>query len=120
MIPASHERDGGLRPVGDPHMLLKVLSRLGVPPKEEEIEQDFGDRQRHMRASLKSGSFEKIASTVRILFFVGTKRTLNVIDQRLLAKGKGILASELALALGEEIPDVMKKIGDNLAKMPER
>ena len=117
-IPASLDEQREIRPVADLSFLRMCLLRLCEPPREGQIEQDFAARQRHMRQSLGSGSFEQIVSIVHKLYFLSSKHPLSMIDRRLLEKGEELLAGELALASDTSVAEARREVERNLAKMP--
>jgi CarD family transcriptional regulator len=117
MVPVGRADSFGLRPVGKLGRLREVLASCCMPPAEEEIEEDYRTRQSMMSEQLKSGSFEKVTSAVRTLFFMNTRRTLGMTDRQMLERGKDILASELALASDLEVEAAMHAIEDHLAQM---
>lgn len=117
MVPVKLAEDGRLRPVGKEARLRKVLAARCMASTEDEIPQDYRARKEIMSAKLKSGRFEEIASAVSALFLLSSRRRLGMTDRRFLDTGKDFLASELALASGLELSEVMEEIEEDLAQM---
>ena len=117
MVPVQHANRLGLRPVGKLVRLRRALACCCVAPAEEEIERDYRVRHRKMGEQVKSGSFDKVASAVRILFFMGTQRNLGVTDRQTFQRGRDILAGELALASEMDVEEATRRIEDRLAQM---
>ena len=117
MVPVLRAESLGLRHVGKPSRLRKVLASCRVAPEEAKIDNDYKSRQNTMREKLKSGRFEEVTFAVRTLFFMNNRRPLGVTDRRLFDSGKDILASELAVASGLEMSEAVREVEDNLDKM---
>ena len=117
MVPVHRAQSVGLRDVGEGDGLRQMLVSCSQVPGDGEIETDLRARQLAMRERLKSGSFEYVADVVRKLYFMNARRPLGTIDRQLFDQGKDLLASELALSLGYEMPDALQEIEDCLSAM---
>ena len=117
MVPVARAEGVGVRDVGQQRNLRRMLVRCCIPPEEDEIEKDFRARQAVMREQLKSGRFEEVISSVRILYFLNARRPLGITDRQMLDDGKKLLAGELALASGLEMDAAIQEIELGLAEM---
>jgi len=118
MVPVSRAIPSGLRRAGKASRLRNAL-RQCIPPKEGDIDKDYRTRQVAMRELLNSGSFTQVVDAVLTLYVLHMKRPLGVVDRQLFDHGKGILASELAVATNTEMEDALREVEDSLAAIYE-
>jgi len=117
MVPVKSAATLGLRSIGPlPSLRAALMCRCELPEKVEST-QDYMARRAALGEKLKSGSFEQVASAVRVLYFLQAKRSLGSVDHQLLDRGMDILASELALASDQEIAGAKEEIEQLLAHM---
>jgi len=117
MVPVKLAEDGRLRPVGKESRLRRVLAARCTAAAEDEIPADYRARKAIMSAKFKSGRFEEVASAVRALSLLGSRRRLGMTDRRFLDDGKDLLAGELALASDLGLSEAMEEIEESLAQM---
>jgi CarD family transcriptional regulator len=117
MVPVEKAANLGLREVGDPSTLRALLETAATPPEEREIIHDFRKRRTLVTEQLKSGSFTQVMDAVRMLYYMGTERTLSMTDRAMLDQGKEMLASELALSAGADLNQAMNEIEKDLEEM---
>lgn len=117
MVPVKRAGALGLRHIGLLPSLRAALTCCCELPEKVESAQDYMARRVALGEKLKSGSFEQVASAVRVLYFLQAKRSLGSVDHQLLDRGMGILASELALASGQEMAGAKEEIEQLLARM---
>lgn len=118
MVPVRHAEDAGLRAAGRAARLRAILDRCELPA-DDDVDKDYRTRQVAMRELLNSGSFKNVATAVCTLYYLHTQRPLGMTDRQLLEHGKGILASELAVASDTDLDDAMHEIEDRLATLAD-
>ncbi len=111
MVPVSRAAGSGLRRAGAASGLRDVLHRC-VPPIGANIDKDYRSRQESLRELLNSGSFEQVAQAVSTLYVLHTMRPLGVIDRQMFEHGKGIMASEIAVATGSQFGGARREVED--------
>jgi CarD family transcriptional regulator len=117
MVPVRRADTVGLRDVGDQAELRDHLACCGEAPAVDEIESDFRTRQSALHEQLKSGEFTMVTQAVRTLYFLNTQRPLGMLDRQMFDSGKQILASELALASGQDLESALDEVESTLARM---
>jgi CarD family transcriptional regulator len=115
MVPVRRADDLGLRPVGRPARLRRILEEGCEAP--DEVERDYRTRRGWETEQLKSGSFTDVIGMVRDLTYLNSQRTLGLTERDTLSQGKAMLASELALAAGQALETAMAEVEWHLAQM---
>jgi len=118
MVPVEHAEDTGLRRAGRASRLRAVLDRCELPD-DKEVDRDYRSRQASMRELLNSGEFESAFEAVCILYYLHTQRPLGMTDRQLLEHGKGLVASELAVASGTDIEEAMREVEQRLETLAQ-
>jgi CarD family transcriptional regulator len=102
-VPVRKVEEIGVRPVMSEDKLARVLSTLrGAPTR---LAKDFKTRQQRIREKLSTARPITIAEAVRDLTYRRRQKYLTKVDQRLLDRGRNLLASEMAAVSGTEILD---------------
>jgi len=118
MVPIERAGTIGLRMVGNGEQLERMLSVFDNLSKADKLKGTARRaRQVEMRELLKSGSFAHIRDTVRELYLMHNARPLGMMDRQLFERGKRLLAGEIALALGLNKAEALKKVERSLPTM---
>ena len=116
MVPVDQANEHGLRRVGDPSKLRRLLDSACEEPPEE-FERDFRTRKAALSEKLNSGEFRKVVSAARTLFYMSTQLNLCQTDRRFMEQALDILGSELAAASGLDMPEAVEEIEGYLKEM---
>jgi CarD family transcriptional regulator len=117
MVPVHRAEALGLRLIGLPANLRAALRGCCELAGEIPNTQDHFARRAALDERLKSGSFERVAAVVRHLYLAHAQRPLSAADHQLLDRGMEILASEFALASGQEMTQAKEEIVQLLTEM---
>ena len=117
LVPVLRADDVGLRPIRGLRRLRQLLFFCANAPGDEEVIEDYKARQAAVKELIKSGSLAEVAQAIRVLYFLNTRRKLGVVDTRLYESAMNNLATELALASGQELDDAKTEIEESLACM---
>lgn len=112
-VPIRTAEELGLRPVMSPVRLDQVLDTLSGRPRL--LSEDYRVRQARARERLEAGAPLRIAEIVRDLTWHERRAYLTKADSDLLARGRDLLAAEIALVTGAEFTDARQKIEAALA-----
>jgi RNA polymerase-interacting CarD/CdnL/TRCF family regulator len=93
--------------------LARVMDALRDRPHP--LSEDFKERELRIRETLESGRPVRIAEAVRDLTWLKQHGRLTRADTDLLARGRELLAAEIALATGTDILDANRSIDAALA-----
>jgi CarD family transcriptional regulator len=107
-IPIGKMADLGVRPVMSRTKLAQVLDTLRSVPRT--LSKDFKQRQERIQEKLGTGEPIPVAEAVRDLTWHRVHKHLTQKDEDLLARGIGLLASEMALATDAEVFDSRETI----------
>lgn len=107
-VPLQRVDEIGVREVMSKERCLRVLSTLRALP--EQLQSDFKSRRHRINESLRSGRPRQIAAVVRDLTWRKHDKHLTKADSEQLSKGRQMLATEVAMAFGEEIKEADKTI----------
>lgn len=118
MVSVGRAGSSGLRRVGDERTLRGILSLCSVEPEEGTVPNDYRKRSALLGDWLKSGNFERVTDTVRVLHHRSARRPLGMTDSRILRTGMDLLATELAQAAGLDTEEARGQIEDRLSQMP--
>jgi len=117
MVPVNRAESMGLRMIGDASTLRHTLQSCSQAPHQDDVETDYRARQAAVREQLKSGSFQTVASVVRMYCFLDRRKRLGMTDRQMFDSGKEILAGELALACEIDFTEAMDEIDTRLEEM---
>lgn len=112
-VPRHRMAELGVRPVMSQTKLARVVEALRDQPQR--LPDDYKERQEIVEAALKTGSTLPMAEVVRDLTWHEQRAHLTRKDEHLLQRGRDFLASEIALATGQEVPAVKEIIDAALA-----
>ena len=107
-VPVRKVEELGVRPVMSRAELARVLDTLRTRPRS--LSEDFRERESRIRERLESGRSLWIAEIVRDLTWHKRHAPLTRADKELLARGRGFLSAEIALASGTDIHDAKRTI----------
>jgi CarD family transcriptional regulator len=96
-VPVRKMEELGIRPVMSRAEIALMLEHLKSTPQD--LPRDHRERQALIEQMIQSRRPMQMAEAVRDLVWYGKQDHLTAGNQRLLTKGRGILASEMALAL---------------------
>ena len=112
MIPTENSSEIGVRPVVNSQQADQVIA--AIPSIEVDMEQNWNRRYRENMDRLKSGNLLEVARVVKSLMLRDAKRGLSTGEKKMLTSARQILASELSVALGQPLADVMARIDEQL------
>jgi CarD family transcriptional regulator len=98
MLPTKLAAHVGLRPIASPAELHRALEALGSPP--ESLSDNWKTRRKQALSKLGSGEVALLAEVIRDLAQMSAVKSLADNDRQLYAKARGLLESELKVALG--------------------
>ena len=104
-----------VRPVMSRAKLARVMDALRDRPHP--LSEDFRERELRIRETLESGRPVRIAEAVRDLTWFKQHGRLTRADTDLLARGRELLAAEIALATGTDILDAKRTINIALERL---
>lgn len=107
-VPLRRVREIGVREVMSQERCQAVLDILRDLP--EQLQSDFKSRRHRINELLRSGRPRQIAAVVRDLTWRKHDKHLTKADSEQLSKGREMLATEVAMAFGEEIKEADKTI----------
>lgn len=107
-VPLRRVREIGVREVMSQERCQAVLDILRDLP--EQLQSDFKSRRHRINELLRSGRPRQIAAVVRDLTWRKHDKHLTKADSEQLAKGREMLATEVAMAFDEEIKEADKTI----------
>jgi RNA polymerase-interacting CarD/CdnL/TRCF family regulator len=107
-FPVRRTKELGIRPAMSRSRLPEVLDTLGSRPRD--LPQDYKERQQHVHERLTTGRVMQVAKVVRDLSWHRHRAHLTRKDTDYLKLGLDLLAAEMALACGDEIPDMNELI----------
>ena len=111
-VPVRRTKELGIRPAMARSRLPAVLDTLGSPPRD--LPEDHKERQEQVYELLTTGRVMQVAKVVRDLFWHRHRAHLTRKDTDYLKQGQDLLAAEMALACGDEIPDMNQLIESTL------
>lgn len=103
----------GVRPVMSRAKIARVLKTLGGKPHQ--LPKDYKQRHERIREKLGTGRAIQIAEAVRDLTWREQSAHLTKTDSALLARGRELLAGEIALVTENEVATVNQTIDAALA-----
>ena len=112
-IPVRKMDDLGVRQTMSSSKVEDVYETLRDTPHS--LPDDYKERHQIIEARLQSGSPIEIAQAVRDLTWREANEGLSKIDGDLLAKGKEMLATEIALVTQDDLAEAQEKINKALA-----
>jgi len=112
-VPMRKVRELGVRPVMPREKLARVWDILKSAPQH--LAEDFKERQEQIRQKLQAGSPLAIAEVIRDLTWREQYAYLTKADSELLARGRQLLADEMALVMDKEIVEAEQMISAALA-----
>ena len=107
-IPMRKMDELGVRPVMSHAKLTRVLSSLRATPKR--LSKDFKVRQARIREKLATARPIKVAEAIRDLIGRRRRSHLTKVDERLLKRGRELLATEMALVNGIDVVNAHQTI----------
>ena len=96
-VPAQTADELGLRPVSTPEVIANVLDMLADRPHR--LPGDAKERQEQVEVKLGTGRPLLVAEVLRDLAWHKSAARLNQRDEMLMARGRKLLASEIAVVL---------------------
>jgi CarD family transcriptional regulator len=112
-VPVLKAEELGVRPVMSRGKVSRVFRTLASKPQP--LPRDHGERQEEIQQRLKADRSIAVAEAVRDLAALDVASPLTGNDKELLARGRGLLAGEIALATETLEDDVNELIGEALA-----
>jgi len=112
-VPMRKMGDLGVRPVMPQDKLARVWDTLRSAPRR--LSEDFKERQEQVRQKLQTGRPLEVAEVVRDLTWRERYAYLTKADSELLAKGRELLATEMALVMDKEVFEAEQMINAALA-----
>jgi CarD family transcriptional regulator len=107
-VPVRKMIELGVRPVMSGVKLSQVLDTLRSVPRW--LSKDFKERQAWVQEMLETGHPLPIAEAIRDLTYHGRSRHLTQKDEKLLKRGRELLATEMALAANLQVVDAEEAI----------
>lgn len=112
MVPVSHAKDLGIRPIVDEKEAKKALEILSED--FEPITSDWKLRYQMNLDLLKKGTIADIAKIVRCLYNRSKVKELPIQERKLYDNAKKLLEDELSIALGKDIEQIEALIHEKL------
>lgn len=112
MVPVSHAKDLGIRPIVDEKEAKKALEILSED--FEPITSDWKLRYQMNLDLLKKGTIGDIAKIVRCLYNRSKVKELPIQERKLYDNAKKLLEDELSIALGKDIEQIEALIHEKL------
>ena len=112
MVPVSHAKDLGIRPIVDEKEAKKALEVLSED--FEPITSDWKLRYQMNLDLLKKGTIADIAKIVRCLYNRSKVKELPIQERKLYDNAKKLLEDELSIALGKDIEQIEALIHEKL------
>ncbi len=108
LVPAAAADESGIRPILAKEQVQEILGFLSKAPKK--ITKKWTLRHRINADRLRTGDVRELATVVRNLSFRMKDKELSYSEKRMFEEAFEKLSEEIALALGEDIGSVKKKI----------
>jgi CarD family transcriptional regulator len=102
-VPIRQVDEVGMRRAIPSSKLPRVLRTLSSRPRR--LPDDYRERQEHVGAMLQTAQVMQLARVVRDLNWHRERAHLTKSDAELLKQGQDLLAAEMALVSGDDIPD---------------
>ena len=111
-VPSDATAAVGLRPVAGPARVREIVGVLEAPP--ESSDRNYSARRKDYRARLETGDVLALAAVIRDLAARAAASPLPTGERDLYQRSHGVLASELAFALGLDAPDADAFIDEHI------
>ncbi|MGQ9494315.1 MAG: CarD family transcriptional regulator [Anaerolineae bacterium] len=111
-VPVEAAQEAGLRQPASTNALNRALDVLGTQPAE--LPKDYRERHALIVQTMQSGEVTSLAQIIRDLSALQEKKPLSVLESGLLTKAKRQLAGELALVIGQEMSEALRRIEEAL------
>ena len=102
----------GLRPTITSEQARQLLEQLDQVPLQKEG--NWNQRYRENMLHIRSGNLLEVAQVIKDLTARDKERGLSTGEKKMLTSARQILASELSVALGQPLADVMARIDEQL------
>ena len=112
-VPMRTADELGMRPAMSRGKIARVLHTLTSKPQP--LPQTYNERQQELEEKLRTDRPIMIAEVVRDLAWYEMATPLNSKDKELLARGRSLLAGEIALVTEANVDDVNELISEKLA-----
>ncbi len=117
MVRADRAAEAGIRRVVGPAEVEALVAVLRGD--DTVIPGNWNRRFKHNREKMRSGDVCELAEVIRNLANRGVGKPLSSGERQMLAKAKGILASELQYALDMEEPEALQYLDDLLEEIAQ-
>lgn len=111
-VPVRKADELGLRSVVSREKIVGVLDVLSSQPQP--LPGDHRERQETIEVRLSTGQPPQVAEAVRDLAWHKSRARLNQKDEQLMARGRKLLASEIAVVLGIGVDDAYASMDESL------
>ncbi len=114
MVPVGNSERVGLRPLSEPTVVDRALSRL--QGRDADREHDWKDRYRANLDRIKTGDLDEIVDVLLCLAEVASRKTLSFRERKMFDHARQLLAHEVAEVTNRELDVVDGEIEDMIQK----
>jgi RNA polymerase-interacting CarD/CdnL/TRCF family regulator len=113
-LPADPSQKMNLRRLASQRKMVKAMKTLSAEPAE--LPRDYRERRSLISESLEEGSVTSLASVIRDLVGLKSRKSLSTLESTWLTNAKRRLAGELALVVDIDLTEAMQRLEQALHK----